>query len=260
MKQDESVEQQRTHFNEISDKYFTARQSPNHLHLKMLIWKHFFQRNHFLAAEVARVLEPMCGMAEGYSILKSNLKTDFNYLGFDYSENMVSLAKTANPSLDIIWNDVTKFSHSGESFDLILLIGGLHHVYSRTDEVLVNLRHALREGGYFLSFEPTHDNFMARGTRQRIYQNNPLFDDDTEQGFEYRDLQSHFRNAGFIKIDEVYPGLLSYILYYNPDAFPALNIGGLHLVSSIFSFDKLFWANSIGRKMSFATISLWKKS
>ena len=115
MKSDESVEQQRTHFNEISDKYFTARQSPNHLHLKMLIWRYFLQRNHFLAAEVTRVLEPMCGMGEGYSILKSNLKTDFNYLGFDYSENMVSLAKTANPSLDIIWNDVTKFSHSGES-------------------------------------------------------------------------------------------------------------------------------------------------
>lgn len=257
---DDLVEQQRTHFNGISEQYFSARRHPNHLLLKDLIWARFLERNASIAAEVKRVLEPMCGMAEGHEIIGKNLVSDFTYLGFDYSESMVAIARERKPGLAIEWNDVTTYQPANGLFDLIILIGGLHHVYSHTPVVLANLRKSLRPGGYFLSFEPTHDNWLARRARQRIYQTNQLFDADTEQGFEYRDLQHHFRNAGFEKVDEVYPGLLAYVLYYNPDAFPMLNVGGRFLVKSLFAFDRLFWANRIGRKFSFATIGLWRRN
>lgn len=254
------VEQQRKHFNQISEQYFRARNHPNHLLLKELIWSGFLRRNARIAPEVTRVLEPMCGMAEGYEILRRNLVPNLDYSGFDYSENMVEIARTAHPELKIEWNDVTAFQAKGEPFDLIILIGGLHHVYSRTRDVLENLRESLRPGGYFVSFEPTHDNWLSRRVRQRIYKTNDLFDDDTEQGFEYRDLDEHFRRAGYAKVDEVYPGLLAYVLFYNPDAFPALNIGGKWLVSLLFAIEELFWANWIGRKFSFATMSLWRRT
>ena len=253
------VEQQREHFNSISEKYFAARKHPNHLQLKALIWKAFLDRNASIGNEIKRVLEPMCGMAEGYDIISKYLTPDFEYTGFDYSENMVEFAREVRPGLKIEWNDVTTYNAGSDLFDLIILIGGLHHVYSRTQTVIENLSRSLRTGGYFLNFEPTHDNFLARRVRQKVYQTNDLFDSDTEQGFEYWDLHSHFRKAGFEKVDEVYPGLLAYVLYYNPDAFPGLNIGGKKAVNSLFSLDKLFWANKIGRKLSFATITLWKK-
>jgi SAM-dependent methyltransferase len=257
---DKLVEQQREHFNRISGKYFAARTHANHLLLKRLIWAKFFARHPRLAREVRRVLEPMCGMAEGHDILRANLGTDFDYVGFDYSESMVEIARTEHPDLTLVHGDVTSYRNDGAPFDLILLIGGLHHVFSRTPEVLANLRHALRPGGYFLSFEPTHDNFLARRVRQRIYEKNDLFDADTEQGFEYRDLDRHFREAGYEKVDEVYPGLAAYVLYYNPDAFPKLNVGGTALVRSAFAVDRLFWSNAIGRKLSFATIALWRRA
>lgn len=256
---DKLVEQQREHFNKISDKYFSARSHPNHLLLKRLIWKEFFARHPGLGARVRRVLEPMCGMAEGFGILRENLATDFEYVGFDYSEKMVEIARAQHPQLRLEHGDVTAYRPAGDPFDMIVLIGGLHHVFSRTGEVLRNLRQALAPGGMFLSFEPTHDNPVARRARQKIYASNDLFDDDTEQGFEYRDLEDHFRRAGYRRIDEVYPGLLAYVLYYNPDAFPALNVGGQGLVRSAFAVDRMFWANIVGRKLSFATISLWER-
>ena len=257
---DNLIEQQRTHFNEISDEYFAARKHPNHLLLKDLIWSHFFARNRNIGTDIKRVLEPMCGMAEGYAIITKNIGAEFSYVGFDYSERMVAIAREKNPQLEIEWNDVTRYEPPNRLFDMVMLIGGLHHVYSHTEAVLVNLRKCLYRGGYFLSFEPTHANWLTRWTRRRVYNANRLFDADTEQGFEYRDLQHHFENAGFEKVDEVYPGLLAYVLYYNPDAFPMLNIGGKFLIKSLFAFDRLFWANGIGRKLSFATISLWRRS
>jgi SAM-dependent methyltransferase len=257
---DKFVQQQRKHFNEISGKYFQAREHPNHQLLKDLIWKKFLKRNIGIVTEVNRVLEPMCGLAEGYGIISKNLVLNFDYYGFDYSEKMVEIARSKNPNLKIEWSDVTTYQASGELFDFIILIGGLHHVYSRTEDVLNNLKESLRPGGYFLSFEPTHNNWLTRRIRERVYKSNDLFDNDTEQGFEYKDLDCYFKSAGYEKIDEVYPGLLAYVLYYNPDAFPLLNIGGKFLVNSLFAIDRLFWANRVGRKLSFATITLWKRA
>jgi SAM-dependent methyltransferase len=256
---DKLVEQQREHFNKISGRYFEARRHDNHLLLKKLIWKTFLERNLTLAAEVRRVLEPMCGMAEGYDILSKNLTTNFDYCGFDYSESMVEIARNRNPTLSIEWNDATTYQPSGDLFDCIILIGGLHHVYAHAYEVLENLGKSLRSGGYFISLEPTHNSWITRRIRQRIYKTNDLFDADSERGFEYRELDHYFKKAGYTKVDEAYPGLLAYVLFYNPDAFPALNVGGENLVRGLFAVDRLFWKNWIGRKLSFATLSLWRR-
>jgi SAM-dependent methyltransferase len=253
------IEQQREHFNNIAKKYFEARKHPNHLTLKHLIWNHFFIRNQNLKTQVKSVIEPMCGMAEGYEILKDNLQIDFQYLGFDYSENMVEIAQNYRPNLRVEWGDVSTFKSPIAPVDLIILIGGLHHVFSRARSVIENLATSVKSGGYFLNFEPTHNNLIARSIRKQIYEKNDLFDNDTEQGFEFVDLTKHFEAAGFEKVDEVYPGLLAYVLYYNPDAFPQLNVGGNRIVKSLFWLDRLIWSNWIGRKFSFATITLWRK-
>ena len=95
--------------------------------------------------------------------------------------------------------------------------------------------------------------------RDRIYKKNSLFDEKPNRHFPVSDLVRLFTNAGLESELICYPGLLSYILYYNPDAFPALNIGGKSLVGSLYSFDKLFYKNVVGRTLSFATLSVWSK-
>jgi len=255
------IEQQKAHFNSIADEYYLAKDNSNLKLLKNLVWANFFLRNKSIASSVNSVLEPMCGFAEGHSIVKKCLKEQFSYYGFDYSENIVAHGKRLNPTLEIdVGNVVTFTPAQGRLFDLIILIGGLHHVFSNAGLVIKNLASSLVVGGYFISYEPTQNNFLSRSIRKRIYKENKIFDDDTEQGFDYSGLEALFINAGFKKVDQIYPGLLSYILYYNPDAFPKLNIGSGLLVRLFFTFDRLFWANIIGRYFSFATLTLWQKS
>ena len=253
------IEQQRKHFDAISASYFDSRRHPNHVLLKHLMWSNFFADKTYLAESCKRVLEPMCGMAEGHEILRRYLNTDFEYRGFDYSERMVEFAREQRPGLRIEWRDVTTFTAEPLDFDMIILIGGLHHVYSKSAEVVSRLSGALKRGGHFLSFEPTHNSWITRAIRERIYARNELFDSDTEQGFDLEHLERIFANERYRKVDQVFAGLSAYVLYYNPDAFRALNVGGTTGVRFTFSLDRLFWRSSIGRKFAFATITLWER-
>ena len=253
------VEQQREHFNDISAQYWEARKHPNHLLLKDLIWSNFFSGKQNLSRNQIRVLEPMCGMSEGLQILKRHLKTNIDYSGFDYSEEMVEIARKLYPTERIEWRDATTYSNQGEPFDWIILIGGLHHVFSKSSEVVERLSSALKPGGHFLSFEPTQNCFITRIMRQGIYKRNQIFDEQSEQGFDLSSLDNIFERAGFEKEDQIFPGLLAYILYYNPDAFPYLNIGGERGVRTVFFFDRLLWRTWLAKKLSFATITLWRK-
>jgi len=253
------VEQQREHFNKIATVYAEARKDAKHLLLKKMIWENFFKNKQNLSSSCKRVLEPMCGIGEGGQIIKNYLTADIDYSGFDYSESMVESATEENPDANITWADATAYEHSGQLFDWIVLIGGLHHVFSVSGDVVSRLGQSLHPGGYFLNFEPTQNCWLTRKIRQSIYNKNDIFDEETEQGFDLPDLDAQFESAGFEKTDQVYPGLLAYVLFYNPDAFPILNIGGKWLVLATFWFDRLIWRTWIAKKLSFATITLWRK-
>lgn len=251
-------QQQREHFEAVSDRYFSARQHENHLLLKKLLWDYFLAGKQSILFEGADVLEAMCGYSEGKSILESRFAQRFNYSGFDYSRPLVDKARERFPGARIFVADATRFDEA-ESCDLIILIGGLHHVYRHTDDVLGRLYRALRPGGHFINFEPTQNNFIFRRIRQRIYERNTLFDADTEQAYELSELNAAYERAGFTIDDQIYPGLLSYVLFYNPDAFPRLNLGGARFVRTAFAIDRPLFRTGPGRYFSFATLSLLAK-
>lgn len=253
-----SVDRQRKHFESISETYFDARQNPNHLLYKQLIWDHFFKRNSYVLQDGAKVIEPMCGYSEGKAILEAHCGNDFEYTGFDFSRPLVERAREKFPGAKIYVQDVTKFEGQ-EQFDLMILIGGLHHVYAHVSLVLKRLSGALKPGGYLINLEPTQNNPVYRWVRQRIYKKNDLFDDETEQAFDWHELDALYRDAGLVLRDQMYPGLLAYIMYYNPDAFPALNLGSARAVRFLFGLEKAFYRSWLARKMSFATLSLLQK-
>lgn len=255
----DKVDRQRAHFNNISEKYFDARQSKNHLLLKDLIWLNFLSdKKHLFPAKV-KALEPMCGSAEGYGILEKNLGIDIDYVGFDYSENMVAIAQELLPEAKIYWGDATKFNDPDGEYDLIILIGGLHHVYNDAEMVVSKLARSLKSGGVFINFEPTHNSAITKFIRERVYKKNNFFDDQTERGFDLVELNNIYLKSGLAIRDQVYAGMLSYILFYNPDAFPFLNVGGSSLVKFTFAIDRMLWRSKFSEKLSFASITLCQK-
>ncbi|MGM5025774.1 class I SAM-dependent methyltransferase [Tardiphaga sp. 862_B3_N4_1] len=253
------IERQREHFNSIADRYHEGRQATNHLYLKERMWTDVFAQFPDLKDKQLDVLEPMCGFCDGNDLLKKHLSSNIRYEGFDYSDSVVNSVKQTNPDLNIRQADATRYTPAPDSYDIVILIGGLHHTPLDAPVIVKNLAPGLRKGGLFINLEPTHGNPLFRMVRERIYKDNSLFDEQTERAFPVSTLETLFTDAGLRPKFICHPGLLSYVLYYNPDAFPALNVGGKSLVDATYAFDKLFYRNAIGRALAFATLSVWSK-
>jgi SAM-dependent methyltransferase len=256
---DQLLERQREHFNAIADRYHTGRQTPNHLHLKDRMWNDVFRGIQDFRDRPIDMLEPMCGFCDGLDIVSRYLTPNITYQGYDYSDSVIETARLERPGINIWQADATKHLPPKNSFDLIIIIGGLHHTPLAASSIVSNLVPALRPGGLFINFEPTHGNLLFKKIREQIYRKNSLFDEQTERAFAVSDLVGMFDDAGLKLRKILYPGLLSYVLYYNPDAFPFLNMGGSRLVAASYAFDKMFYGNAIGRTFSFATLSIWNK-
>jgi SAM-dependent methyltransferase len=252
------TERQREHFNKVAATYHRARQNRNHLLLKELMWREFFRDKNELKKSGLRVLEAMCGFADGQEILEHHLGVPVHYEGFDYSDTVVAALHERRPELAVWQANVEKFE-SDRTYDLVLLIGGLHHVPDAASGVVRRLAACLRSGGWFINLEPTHGNRLFQRIRERIYERNTLFDEETERAFPVEELLAMFANAGLTPVDVMYPGLLSYVLYYNPDAFPWLNAGGERLVRATFALDRWWFRTRMGRALSFATLGMWRK-
>ncbi len=257
MEHQSDIERQREHFENISEKYFHSRQSKNHLYLKDLMWGFFFKEKDYLKIKNLSVLEPMCGYSEGKKIIEGNIGEIGYYEGFDYSSVLVKKVNEESPELNVYVQDITTFNAT-KTYDIIIIIGGLHHVPTFSNQAVKNLKKNLSPNGHFIVLEPTHNNYLFRKVRERIYKKNMLFDQQTEKAFVLKELNDLFLKNGYTLKDQMYPGLLSYVLFYNPDAFPWLNFGGKSLVKLLFSLDSLFFRNYIGRKLSFATLSIFE--
>ena len=255
----DKIQQQREHFNTVADRYRNARSHSNHLLLKDLIWSNFLGPHAELKRDGMKVLEAMCGFGDGKKILEQVLAIKVDYEGFDYSDEVLETLKSEQPDLKVFHADAGTVELEDASYDLIILLGGLHHVPHIAKEVTARLCKAIKPGGYFINLEPTNGNPVFKAVRNRIYDKNSLFDEETERAFDVEELFDFFESAGMQAKDITYPGLSAYVLYYNPDAFPALNLGGSRMVKTMFKLDRLFMRNAIGRIFSFATLSLWQK-
>ena len=253
------IEQQRAHFDSIAERYHEGRQDKNHIAIKDAIWHAALSGVEFPDVDRLKVLEPMCGTGEGRAILQGHLRHSFDYAGFDYSEEMVARARTNDPTANIWHGDATSYVPPADKYDVIILIGGLHHIPGNAKEAVTRLTGGLRKGGLFINFEPTAGNPVFTAIRDLIYSRNDVFDEETERAFSVKEYHAMFIDAGLEAAQISYPGLLAYVMYYNPYAFPLLNRGGAEMVRAIYGFDRLFERNLIGRTFSFATLGIWRK-
>ncbi len=254
-----AIERQRTHFNAIAQRYEAGREEANHRRIKSLIWRAALDCLAPLRGRRVRMLEPMCGYGEGLGIVREHTDLDIDYAGFDYSDVIVDELSRSFSGGRIWQADVTRYQPEAAAYDLIFLAGGLHHVPDSAAQVVRTLASGLAPGGMFVNFEPTYGNPIFNAVRERIYRTNDIFDEVTERAFAVRDLRTMFVAAGLEEVRTFYPGLLAYVLYYNPYAFPLLNKGGVRLVEAVFAIDRLLMNNPVGRWLSFATVSIWRK-
>lgn len=251
--------QQREHFEKIADTYFQLRNDAKHLFLKKQIWGKFFPNVPLPLHDHIHVLEAMCGYAEFYEILREHSNKKFLFDAFDFSEKMVAFAKKRNPQINIWMQDITTFAPGKGTYDIICIIGGLHHIYQHIDTVLKNISTSLSKNGIFINFEPTHNNPLFSTIRKIIYKKNSFFDAETERGFSTTELNKKVQYYDLRLVHQIYPGLLAYILWYNPDAFPILNKGSLSFAKKLICAESKIWNTRVARFLSFATLSCYCK-
>ncbi|GAB5506737.1 MAG: hypothetical protein Rhirs2KO_19000 [Rhizobiaceae bacterium] len=253
------LDRQREHFNTVAEQYRTAREGANHLLLKHLIWNEALGGIDRFRGKKTRVLEALCGFADGRELPGKYLGTEIDYEGYDFSDEVVREMNEEHPDIKVWQADATTFVPEEEGYDIIVIVGGIHHVPDHAKQVVTNHARGLKKGGLFINFEPTFGNPVQRAVREGIYSRNEMFDDVTERSFAVGELFDMFTSAGLKPVKKLYPGLLSYILFYNPEAFPGLNLGGEYMVKAAFGIDRLFMSNFVGRTFSFATLSVWER-
>lgn len=254
------VDRQRDHFNKIASAYVAGRNERNHIAVKELIWREAVRGVDFKLPPCFSVLEPMCGVGDGFHLAKRHIGENFDYAGFDYSDEIVKSAKSKMPDARIWQADATRVELPADKYDVAIILGGLHHVPFHVRQVLASVVGALKPGGYFINFEPTSGNPLFAKIREAIYKRNAIFDAETERAFTVGELVGLCERAGLRAERLTFPGLAAYSLYYNPYAFPALNIGSEGAVKAVFALDRLFLSNAVGRFFSFATFSIWRKT
>lgn len=255
------VEAQRAHFESIARTYIEGRSGINHLAYKSVMWKEVLAKlaQHLPANGPLLGLEAMCGSAETSARLVErfqNLTMD----AFDLSESMVDAAdESIAKKVRIFQKDVLQLEIK-DTYDFAVVIGGLHHIAHDVDRGLGNICDALKEGGIFLNLEPTHNNMLWQTVRSRIYAENSIFEENSERGFTLKEYNHCLASKGLIVEDQFYPGLLGYVLYYNPDAFPALNVGPPAMARALARLDMRLGLSFIGKYLSFCTWTIARKS
>lgn len=261
------LKRQKEHFDAVAGNYSLTRLSDaNYARFKRMLWKYVFKNIRIPRSRSLSILEPMCGLCDGLDILCENNISVGSYDAFDYSDSMVLNALELAPSkakrygipiesLNIYSADICSFE-SSKKYDLIILLGGLHHVYAHTNIALRRIAESIKKGGLFISFEPTHANPISQAIREKIYSSNYFFDDQTESGYRLKDYNSHILSSGFRIKKQIYPGLLLYCLLYNPDAFTSLPVLPGPVINTLFCIENNLYASPIGKYLSFATITL----
>lgn len=256
----DKVEAQRKHFDAIADTYIQGRSGKNHLAYKQILWKHVMERlaERLPARSTLTGVEAMCGNAE----VSARLVSFFPHLtmhAFDLSDAMVKAADTTKvKGVTTFRKDILTFCEE-EKYDLAVIIGGLHHIPHDVHNGVRNIYNSLKKGGIFLNLEPTHNNFLWKAVREKIYKDNAIFEENSERAFTLREYNKCLTVNKFRVLDQFYPGLLGYVLYYNPDAFPALNIGPPAMARMLAGLDLRLGAGVIGRTFSFATWTIAEK-
>lgn len=254
----DNVKRQIHHFDERSILYFNARNQKKNIYYRKLLFSHCLKGIE-IEKELIRVLDPMCGYGTGYKVIKGIFSGKrIIYKGFDASPEIVNIAKRIHPNAEFRVSDVLDMFDS-KKYDVLIVLGGVHHVPDYAMEVFEKFYNALVPGGILINFEPTYNNIFMKFVTGNIYRRNPSFESETERRFSLNELNFMYKVAGFDIKKQLYPGLLAYLLWYNPQIFKCFNIGNKKLIRKIFKKERFLYSRRFGRKWSAATFSVLQK-
>ncbi len=199
-----------------------------------------------------RVLDAMCGSGETTDYL---LRKQCRVTGLDISAKAIRNYGEHWPSCDAHCASILSTGFEGNSFDCVVIVGGLHHLHPHISEAINEVYRVLKPGGYFCFAEP-HKGSIPDRIRQFWYRHDSLFAEN-EAAIDVEALEREFASR-FKFIRQEYGGNLAYLFVLNSMVFriplrlkPFYSPVLLKIESMLERFQ--------GKRLSCIVICQWKK-
>ena len=204
---------QQEHYDEIANAYVNNLNYPHTLeymsYLDDVLREHVSSENLGVCAEIC------CGTGEGFSLFSESIDKG---VGVDVSSSMLSKGKQSlnNPRLHFVQGDATQLPLVSNSFDSVIMLGGIHHVPDR-QALFRQISRILKPGGVFIWREPVSDFWLWKFLRAIIYKLSPILDDKTERPLTYNETVPLLKESGFSLEQWRTCGFLGFCFFMNSD-------------------------------------------
>jgi SAM-dependent methyltransferase len=159
------------------------------------------------------VLEGLCGSGQttGYLLSRGARVT-----GLDISKEEIASFRLRWPQCEARAASILDSGFASDSFDCIVVVGGLHHLHPRLNDAVREIHRILKPGGHFCFAEP-HSRALPDLVRRYWYRRDPLFANN-EKAIDVDELKDQF-SARFKFKRETYLGNIGYLLVLNSMVF-----------------------------------------
>jgi ubiquinone/menaquinone biosynthesis C-methylase UbiE len=213
------------------------------------IYPHLLGRIDFTGT---RVLEAMCGSGQ---VTRQLLARGAQVVGLDVSQSQVGLFKGKFPGCAAVCASVTDLSFDSNSFDHVVVMGGLHHAHPRLEETLAEIHRVLKPGGYLCFSEP-HVGSLPDLVRKVWYRVDPLFLSN-EASLDFVRLKKRFSSSFTFGRDH-YLGNIGYLLIFNSLVFRVPLWVKKAYAPTMMKVERVLGAFQ-GRRLSCFCVSQWQK-
>jgi ubiquinone/menaquinone biosynthesis C-methylase UbiE len=208
-----SAKTQQAHYDAIANAYIANLAYPHTLEYSAYLDSALLKR--LDAVEGYCVLEVCCGQGDALKLIGSKLG---NSVGLDVSHSMLKAAQAvhSDEKFAFVQGDATHMPLADSCFDMVVMLGGIHHVPERA-ALFSEVFRVLKPGGRFVFREPVSDFFLWQWLRAVIYKISPMLDEKTERPLLWQETVPILEKAGFtLKSWRTFGGL-GFILLMNSD-------------------------------------------
>jgi SAM-dependent methyltransferase len=241
---------QGTHYDEIGAAYDAHYSDPTSERYRELFINGPLLGN--LDLQGRRVLEAMCGSGSTAAYLLAKGAT---LTGLDISEKLIAVFRARWPQARAIQGSILASGLAPNSYDLVVVVGGLHHVQPLVQEAIDEIFRVLVPGGYLCFAEP-HSGSLPDVVRRRWYRLDPLFE-RAEQAIDVDALEAHNAER-FELITRRFCGNVAYLFVFNSLVF-RVPIRLKRFYAPILLTLEAMLARFQGRRLSCFVLCQWKK-
>lgn len=204
---------QQKHYDKIADAYVNNLNYPHTLeymsYLDDVLRKAVVTENLGVCAELC------CGTGEAFSLFANTIAKG---VGIDVSSSMLGSGKHLqnHPHLHFVQGDATQLPLVSNSFDSVVMLGGIHHVPDR-QALFRQIFRILKPGGVFIWREPVSDFWLWKMLRAIIYRVSPILDHQTERPLTYEQTVPLLEETGFSIGQWRTYGFLGFCFFMNSD-------------------------------------------